>query len=38
VQGHILRSVVPRSVIVCVLRLGWHRQHAAKTAAQEEFA
>jgi hypothetical protein len=33
VQGHILQWMVPRSVIFSVLRLGWHHQHAAKTAA-----
>ena len=38
VQGHILRWMVPRRVILCVLRLGGHRQCAAKNAAQEEFA
>ena len=38
VQGLILWWMVSRSVIFSVLRLGWHHQHAAKTAAQEDFA
>jgi hypothetical protein len=33
VQGLILWWMVSRSVIFSVLRLGWHHQHATKTAA-----
>jgi hypothetical protein len=38
VQGDILRWMVPRGVIFCILCVGCYRQPAAKEAAQETSA